>query len=389
MAVTPGSSPRVRSRPTHWEMIAMAYRIISACAEQTSPPTSLAMMFGDHLRVCGADDAMRVARERGEGSSPRVRSRPAYDALGVGFGGIISACAEQTAASTEDNGAGRDHLRVCGADQRSGLQFVAVTGSSPRVRSRRKFSQESMALPGIISACAEQTDTAGLSPYRRRDHLRVCGADGAAQYALEHHGGSSPRVRSRRHGGCDAARRIGIISACAEQTISPSGLCWNTWDHLRVCGADHYSPLMSTVMFGSSPRVRSRRLLTNEARWNGGDHLRVCGADSRCNYPRGTLPGSSPRVRSRLVAGVFLDVEGGIISACAEQTRRVALILPPRWDHLRVCGADAANGANAVSHFGSSPRVRSRHAYVQYSVEERGIISACAEQTRAQRAGDR
>ena len=57
------------------------------------------------------------------------------------------------------------------------------------------------------------------------------------------------------------------------------------------------------------------------------------------------------------------DLSGGhvgIISACAEQTRRSRSASPACRDHLRVCGADAAMTLDVYADLGSSPRVRSR-----------------------------
>ena len=50
--------------------------------------------------------------------------------------------------------------------------------------------------------------------------------------------GSSPRVRSRPFAEALAKLPQGIISACAEQTLSSFRLRRDTGDHLRVCGAD-------------------------------------------------------------------------------------------------------------------------------------------------------
>ena len=70
-----------------------------------------------------------------------------------------------------------DHLRVCGADLGvSGFQ-PAVLGSSPRVRSRQGENKTISNITGIISACAEQTDTGLVHGVATGDHLRVCGAD--------------------------------------------------------------------------------------------------------------------------------------------------------------------------------------------------------------------
>ena len=136
-------------------------------------------------------------------------------------------------------------------------------------------------------------------------------------------------------------QQIGIISACAEQTDVVYYTTGSDWDHLRVCGADNGVHFFLDDYQGSSPRVRSRR----------GEH-----------------------------GAAFADP--GIISACAEQTSRIWLAHATCRDHLRVCGADFIRYENHNIRRGSSPRVRSRQRYRHAHAPGLGIISACAEQTR-------
>ena len=152
--------------------------------------------------------------------------------------------------------------------------------------------------------------------------------------------GSSPRVRSRptQTGMNTGSSRI--ISACAEQTFARPDELVLFWDHLRVCGADFNELAAMAFNAGSSPRVRSRR-----AAFGG-------------------------RVYAK-----------GIISACAEQTRRSPSGRTHAPDHLRVCGADRLKAITGTMILGSSPRVRSRPAEGFRARQHGGIISACAEQT--------
>ena len=149
---------------------------------------------------------------------------------------------------------------MCGADvQREPLDGL-VTGSSPRVRSRQCSFSLSIRRVGIISACAEQT-LPWTNPSRAiQDHLRVCGADVLAQAIEVANQGSSPRVRSRLVLTVLPLLQHGIISACAEQTYPTCWCCCWSRDHLRVCGADLLKKLARTIAQGSSPRVRSRPL---------------------------------------------------------------------------------------------------------------------------------
>ena len=153
----PGSSPRVRSGRPRFRHDGRRGGIISACAERTAMAGGKMMPRGDHLRVCGADDRAQQSGKEGQGSSPRVRSGPRKVERQVEPGGIISACAERTAATWCAGSGIRDHLRVCGADHGVQWREDFEEGSSPRVRSGHRQLRAADRPAGIISACAERT----------------------------------------------------------------------------------------------------------------------------------------------------------------------------------------------------------------------------------------
>ena len=64
------------------------------------------------------------------------------------------------------------------------------------------------------------------------------------------------------------------------------------------------------------------------------------------NFKDGSHYGSSPRVRSRPTRRSRPHPAAGIISACAEQTTRMDEAIYWAKDHLRVCGADVENVEN-------------------------------------------
>ena len=172
----------------------------------------------DHLRVCGADfHPVRQVRAV-SGSPPRVRSRQVTTFEGKRAIGITSACAEQTSTEVCWTFSTWDHLRVCGADHTSRVRTTVVVGSPPRVRSRQWCALLPGRLPGITSACAEQTDPWSDDQTGGEDHLRVCGADRVSTISLRQPEGSPPRVRSRRGHAILTMMDIRITSACAEQT---------------------------------------------------------------------------------------------------------------------------------------------------------------------------
>ena len=168
-----------------------------------------------------------------------------------------------------------------------------------------------------------------------------------------------------------------------------------------MCGADLTPAEREKMREGSSPRVRSRRIhelaeaslvriisacaeqtsrMATCRPWST-DHLRVCGADEFRRTKETERTGSSPRVRSRLPPSQTSRPSMGIISACAEQTHHQAPASKSHRDHLRVCGADIIGVLERHPDEGSSPRVRSRLRIPPGIHGELGIISACAEQT--------
>ena len=396
-----GSPPRVRSRPRRRGRLVAGHGITSACAEQTQRVVVLVHLVGDHLRVCGADEVGVNPTVSELGSPPRVRSRPVVRFVQVVAEGITSACAEQTSTTCDKGTQTGDHLRVCGADKTTPQPLVPPVGSPPRVRSRPAGSVSAPMPWRITSACAEQTAFTVAGAALLGDHLRVCGADCYADKHTNVNPGSPPRVRSRLERGLEPSGHHGITSACAEQTHTSSASGEPASDHLRVCGADLANASVMRISSGSPPRVRSRQGHVLPSRCGAGitsacaeqtsrrsarrtrspDHLRVCGADEVGVTPSASELGSPPRVRSRHHVVPVRGCDRGITSACAEQTSRPWDAPHATADHLRVCGADELENSNVFASLGSPPRVRSRRRGPGTSRSRAGITSACAEQT--------
>ena len=108
----------------------------------------------------------------------------------------------------------------------------------------------------------------------------------------------------------------------------------------------------------------------------------MCGADPLAVGVGHASEGSPPRVRSRRPPVQPPTAQRGITSACAEQTPLPRTSACRRWDHLRVCGADLQIAVGMGLLTGSPPRVRSRLVHGCMSFPSRRITSACAEQTR-------
>ena len=187
------------------------------------------------------------------GSSPRVRGRPPTGVCCSASVGLIPAGAGQTGFFDPRHGYDGAHPRGCGADGGGGVLHAAVPGSSPRVRGRQ---------PGVVGSWDGT-----------RAHPRGCGADLRRQAPQTGRRGSSPRVRGRRP---TAARRSGLqrlIPAGAGQTFSTVRLVACSGAHPRGCGADGGAVGRPLSNWGSSPRVRGRRVRAG-----------------RCDEPRRLIP---------------------------------------------------------------------------------------------------
>ena len=154
--------------------------------------------------------------------------------------------------------------------------------------------------------------------------------------------GSSPRVRGTLGSHFPVDAHCGIIPACAGNTLKLPTRSTYGRDHPRVCG-EHFMKLDGTL----------------------------------------ALTGSSPRVRGTPVVRQGKGQVRGIIPACAGNTSHIHAKRSPRRDHPRVCGEHRLDSIDVLIGQGSSPRVRGTpHVELQFE-RCRGIIPACAGNTRA------
>ena len=129
-------------------------------------------------------------------------------------------------------------------------------GSSPRVRGTRHGCEPVVQVGGIIPACAGNTCNNLMPVPQSRDHPRVCGEHKNGIPFRTQVQGSSPRVRGTRMRTAEWSCNIGIIPACAGNTMSLKNVSLRFWDHPRVCGEHHYNTICIAGHSGSSPRVR-------------------------------------------------------------------------------------------------------------------------------------
>ena len=171
---------------------------------------------------------------------------------------------------------------------------------------------------GIIPACAGNTIRRISQACFRRDHPRVCGEHDLLNYVDARRLGSSPRVRGTLVEGVPSVLNIGIIPACAGNTVDSAWSAGACGDHPRVCG-EHFYEMNRKDQY---PRIIPACAGNTDA----GDYLTT------------GQSGSSPRVRGTRALGHETGRFAGIIPACAGNTCRRMTSLPRRRDHPRVCG---------------------------------------------------
>ena len=186
-------------------------------------------MCGEHLESC-------LINRLVSGSSPRVRGTHYASKCGDDGSGIIPACAGNTLFPRPSYACSRDHPRVCGEHDTVVCTDCWEMGSSPRVRGTLNCTALKTVSIGIIPACAGNTPMRRSRASSLGDHPRVCGEHGLKRWAKSGAQGSSPRVRGTRLANPLDVVVVGIIPACAGNTMFGSLEFEFLGDHPRVCG---------------------------------------------------------------------------------------------------------------------------------------------------------
>ncbi len=152
-----------------------------------------------------------------------------------------------------------DHPRACGANASSPMMTGMSDGSSPRMRGKPHAREAVTHHDRIIPAHAGQTSTRTWAPPATKDHPRACGANLPRWFAHNNLSGSSPRMRGKRRWLVACLVGYRIIPAHAGQTPLELLFCWRATDHPRACGANVNLPPTCDERYGSSPRMRGKR----------------------------------------------------------------------------------------------------------------------------------
>ena len=255
-----GSSPRVRGTQALVHAVDALLGIIPACAGNTPRRNSRRRSSWDHPRVCGEHGERGDSGVTTPGSSPRVRGTLEHNRGWPAGMGIIPACAGNTSLVNQIVLVQWDHPRVCGEHFGGVTVYAVCVGSSPRMRGTLSGGMRLIYGYGIIPAYAGNTAFDSREIIKARDHPRVCGEHSRMETSSRSRSGSSPRMRGTRAVAIVSLAHAGIIPAYAGNTAEHMASRHRSWDHPRVCGEHENVVVLNNGLEGSSPRVRGTRL---------------------------------------------------------------------------------------------------------------------------------
>ena len=175
---------------------------------------------------------------------------------------LIPACAGKTRGHFPNRYSVRAHPRVCGENMFLTPSQSCCQGSSPRVRGKPAWATRAGVHSGLIPARAGKTIKTPTVTKLCRAHPRVCGENYDKVKAEFFAEGSSPRVRGKQPAGRQPPPGLGLIPACAGKTHSDFLLLRAWWAHPRVCGENFLLCSDGFWHEGSSPRVRGKPGIT-------------------------------------------------------------------------------------------------------------------------------
>ena len=176
--------------------------------------------------------------------------------------------------------------------------------------------------------------------------------------------GSSPRVRGKRLPCRTGGGRRRIIPASAGQTAVRGAWPIARPDHPRECGANAHPHRRPSKQSRIIPASAGQTFSPRFLSLVFADHPRECGANAWWCQSSVGPSGSSPRVRGKPVSLSCDSMPSRIIPASAGQTPCCRRIRFARPDHPRECGANPHAFTTASTGDGSSPRVRGKRRLI-------------------------
>ena len=202
--MTTGSSPRLRGTPGRSPAGSCGQRLIPAPAGNPKAFSGLSGVKSAHPRACGEPIIRAKMVPFDDGSSPRLRGTPPFNALLPNASRLIPAPAGNPTTWRSARNTTTAHPRACGEPYRLTWATCYGIGSSPRLRGTPALRRATADAVRLIPAPAG--NPRHHDPIRRLHaaHPRACGEPSACVRSTRSAVGSSPRLRGTqvqaRHG---------------------------------------------------------------------------------------------------------------------------------------------------------------------------------------------
>ena len=175
-----------------------------------------------------------------------------------------------------------------------------------------------------------------------KDHPRRCGENPNDEPVPLHTAGSPPQVRGKQAAESCQAAMLRITPAGAGKTEYGDDILVGFEDHPRRCGENPNREFADSLLAGSPPQVRGKRIIEQMYGCTAEDHPRRCGENIVNKTGREIGKGSPPQVRGKQLLEIDNGYAGRITPAGAGKTDRKAPGKSYTKDHPRRCGENNA-----------------------------------------------
>mgnify|MGYP001642089043 CR=1 FL=1 len=135
-----------------------------------------------------------------------------------------------------------------------------LSGSSPRIRGKLAFSDDTAHWPGIIPANTGKIGREADPSVLAGDHPREYGENTNDSLHIQALHGSSPRIRGKSLGKVNSGTAAGIIPANTGKIKLMPAPGMIARDHPREYGENQLNPTPGISRAGSSPRIRGKSI---------------------------------------------------------------------------------------------------------------------------------
>ena len=236
------------------------WRNIPAYAGKTRFKSSPACVAAGHPRVCGENQGLHGQHKLACGTSQRMRGKQRQFPTLTYPHRNIPAYAGKTPSRICGTRPQTEHPRVCGENPQIPQRNRRFIGTSPRMRGKPDYPAPTLASHRNIPAYAGKTNLAWMASTRRPEHPRVCGENRNTPPNPSVPVGTSPRMRGKRYVLTDPGKPSRNIPAYAGKTKEAASTTPTPAEHPRVCGENSGGAGERTGRYGTSPRMRGKRV---------------------------------------------------------------------------------------------------------------------------------